>query len=551
MATTKLVITERGKSRERILDPRGTTLGRGSECDVVIDDAGVSRVHARIYQDPFGRWIVEDLDSRNGVIVDGKRIKAQAVLPGQRILISLSSMVLREEDKKGKSPSSMFRDLVSIVDEGADSDIVSYKAGTVSRLTPARMEHLNEFTNELMRLDSPSELYSRACSRLAGMLKTLVAIVRLPAGSAPLPDVPEILACYFADEGTSGDVLSRTSLNLSRRVLDAVRSDPAPVMARSGPASDGNMMLTVIDNYRPHAVFAARVNDFGDFVDVLYLDILESRSPLQLFDFVEATARQINFIQKNLLFIELERNEKALREANTQLKEKDRIKDEYVSRVTHDIKGHLAAIQTCLYVAASESTGPLNGKQADFLGRALDRNVQLTGFVRDLLHLTRLRLSGQSVTQEYSLIDTISAALETVAPKAEDKSITLTSDLDLEDGRMTGDEFSINEMITNLLFNAVKYTPEGKTVHLAAKREGDRVRIDISDTGIGIPADELDHVFDEFFRATNAKRSEKDGTGLGLSLVKQIVERHGGGITVSSEEGAGSTFTVVLPVGSG
>lgn len=544
---TKLIMTRIGKTRETVLNPKGTTLGRGNECDVVIDDAGVSRVHARIYQDPFGRWIIEDLDSRNGVIVDGKRVKAQAILPGQQIMISFCTLTLKEENDERTKSGMMSLDQISVIDEGTDDDIVSYRPGKAARLSPARVQHLNDFTTELMELSSPAELYSQACGRLASMLKTLVAIVRLPAGSVPIPDIPEILACHFADEETSGDILSRTSLNLSRKVLDAVRSDTVPVMAGSGTASDRDMKLTVIDNFRPHVVFAARVNDIGDSVDVLYLDILESRSPLELFDFVEAAARQINFIQKNLIFIELEKNEKALREANIQLREKDRIKDEYVSRVTHDIKGHLAAIQSCLYVASSESTGPLNEKQADFLGRAVARNVQLTGFVKELLHLTRMRLSGQSEMEEFSLEETVAASLETVAPKAEDKSITLTSEVVLSSGSITGDRFSINEMITNLLFNAVKYTPEGKTVHLAAMDEKDGVRIEISDTGIGIPEDEIDNVFEEFFRATNAKKSEKDGTGLGLSLVKQIVERHGGSISVSSEEGRGSTFTVMLP----
>jgi signal transduction histidine kinase len=102
-------------------------------------------------------------------------------------------------------------------------------------------------------------------------------------------------------------------------------------------------------------------------------------------------------------------------------------------------------------------------------------------------------------------------------------------------------------MVTNLLFNAIKYTPENKTVRLEVKSYDDHVQIDVADTGIGIPADELGNVFDEFFRATNAKRSEKDGTGLGLSIVKQIVERHGGEISVESQEGQGTKFTVTLP----
>ncbi|HSG27803.1 MAG TPA: HAMP domain-containing sensor histidine kinase, partial [Candidatus Krumholzibacterium sp.] len=227
---------------------------------------------------------------------------------------------------------------------------------------------------------------------------------------------------------------------------------------------------------------------------------------------------------------------------------KDRIKDEYVARVTHDIKGHLAAIQSCLFVASSDKSGPLTEKQADFLGRATSRNEQLTAFVRELLNLTQMRLSGHVESREFSLADSISKALETVSRKAEDKSITLTSSIDERVGSMTGDEFSINELITNLLFNAIKYTPEEKTVHLAATVEDGSIRMDFTDTGIGIPADEVDHVFDEFFRATNAKKSANEGTGLGLSIVKQIVERHGGAISVMSTEGEGSTFTVRFPV---
>jgi signal transduction histidine kinase len=102
-------------------------------------------------------------------------------------------------------------------------------------------------------------------------------------------------------------------------------------------------------------------------------------------------------------------------------------------------------------------------------------------------------------------------------------------------------------MITNLLFNAVKYTPENKTVHLDAKSLDDNVQIDIIDTGIGIPAEDVEHVFEEFFRAGNARKSEKDGTGLGLSIVKQIVEQHGGKISVESQEGQGTKFTVIIP----
>ena len=149
--------------------------------------------------------------------------------------------------------------------------------------------------------------------------------------------------------------------------------------------------------------------------------------------------------------------------------------------------------------------------------------------------------------EEFSLADSISKALATVARKADDKSIKVTSNVEPGVDTIIGDEFSINEMLTNLLFNAIKYTPEAKTIHLEAKSYDTYFQVDISDTGIGIPADELGSIFDEFFRASNAKKNEKDGTGLGLSIVKQIIERHGGEITAQSEEGRGTTFSITLP----
>lgn len=547
MPDTKLIITGPSETKEVLLNPKGTILGRDSDCDVILDHNGVSRLHARISQDPFGRWIVEDTGSQNGVFVEGHRVNAQVVLPNQKISIRPFTMLLLQESEQQIIPGTSIRSTIPMVDKGSDEDIVSYQESRVSVLSPALMQNLNELTTRLLELSSPSELYSQACLCLAKMFDTLAAIVRLPCGSKPLPASPDILACRFGDIDTSIAVLETSYLHLSKRVLDAVRTMDAPVRANSGKSSDQNIGLTIIDEHKPHLVFSARINDMGETIDALYIDILESRSPKEMFDFVEAAARQINFAQKTLFYNELKKQEKALREANIELKEKDRIKDEYVSRVTHDIKGHLAAIQSCLYIGIDESSGQLNEKQSNFLDRAFNRTIDLTSFVKDLLNLTQMRLSGKIKMDSFSLPDSISKALETVTRKAKDKSIALSSNVEPTVGQIVGDEFSINEMITNLLFNAIKYTPEEKTVRIEAKDANGHVQIDIIDTGIGIPSDELGNVFDEFFRASNAKKKEKDGTGLGLSIVKQIVERHGGEISVQSQPDQGTTFTVILP----
>ncbi|NIA16729.1 MAG: GHKL domain-containing protein [Planctomycetes bacterium] len=242
----------------------------------------------------------------------------------------------------------------------------------------------------------------------------------------------------------------------------------------------------------------------------------------------------------------LKKAEEAYRKANILLRKKDRIKDEYVLRVTHDIKGHLAAIQSCLDVVAKKLIGPLNEQQQDFVDSADKRTKRLTYFVKALLRLTQIRLSNNLETEIFSLKDVINAALDTVGAKAREKSITLISDIDLTEDKVLGNQVSIEEVITNLLFNAIKYTAQNGEIKINAENRKDHVLVEISDTGIGIPEEELPRVFDEFYRATNAKKMEKDGRGLGLSIVKQIIERHNGKIQVSSREGVGTKFSFTL-----
>jgi signal transduction histidine kinase len=549
MAKTKLIICGPPGTREVPLEPKGVVLGRDSACDVILDHYNVSRVHARISQDPFGRWIVEDMDSRNGVLVSGQRIRAQAVQYGQTVKIHPFDLSVMGETNRETNVGRAAREAIPIAENGADEKISLYRGDQTVMFSPVLVHHLNELNARLLQLSGPSDLYSEASCCLAEMLDTLVAIVRLPSDPQPFPESPDILALHFGKLENTPDIQGKCHVHFSKRVLDVVRRADSPVMAGSVYSSQENLRLTVVNEHRPHLVFAAQVNTLGDSIDVLYIDIPESQCPDHMFDFVEAVARQINTSQKSLFLTELEKQEKALREANTQLKQKDRVKDEYVSRVTHDIKGHLAAIQNCLYAAVEISGDSLGERPADFLGRAMNRTRQLTTFVRELLNLTRMRLNGRFEMEAFSLPQTLRDSLTAVEDKAQEKSIMITSEIDATEGKIVGNEFSVKEMITNLLSNAVKYTPENGAIHLRAGGCGDHVRIDIIDSGIGIPAEELDRIFDEFYRASNVTKARQEGTGLGLAIVQQIVERHGGAVSVKSAEGRGSTFTVLLPKG--
>lgn len=263
--------------------------------------------------------------------------------------------------------------------------------------------------------------------------------------------------------------------------------------------------------------------------------------------FILVTTLYIVVYMTSSISIQLRNQEEAYRQANIQLQQKDRIKDEYVLQLTHDIKGHLSAIQSCLSVLANGIAGPLSEQQADFVDRAHDRTKKLTKFVKALLRITEMRLIDKFEMDFFSLKDTVSSAIESVKTKAEDKNITLSSGIEPTADKVFGNQFSIEETITNLLLNSIKYTPTNGTVRVQVKDDGKTVLVEIFDTGIGIPENETDKVFDEFFRASNARKVERDGTGLGLSIAKQTIQRHGGNIWAESQEGKGTKIGFTLP----
>jgi len=148
MAKTKLIVSGPVETREVPLDAKGVILGRSSNCDVVLDHSNVSRQHARISQDPFGRWIAEDLGSHNGISIEGQRIKAQAISPDQKISIHPFTLYLSEEPNQHTTRTAI-RTALPVVDKGLEEDIVSYRPSEAATLSPDLMRHLNEFTNRL------------------------------------------------------------------------------------------------------------------------------------------------------------------------------------------------------------------------------------------------------------------------------------------------------------------------------------------------------------------------------------------------------------------
>lgn len=241
------------------------------------------------------------------------------------------------------------------------------------------------------------------------------------------------------------------------------------------------------------------------------------------------------------------KTEEAYVKTNIELEYKDKLKNEYVLRVTHDIKGHIAAMLSCLDVVRSEMTGPLDEVQKEFVNRAYERGQFLSVFIKDILNLTRKRLKHDYEFEEFLLADLINRVIAPIQILMNDKSIDFNMYLDKSVGIIKANPYTIEELYSNLLLNAVKYTPPEGHIELKVKRRLNNIISEVSDSGIGIPKEELATIFDEFYRASNVPKDIKTGSGLGLSIVKQIIEDHKGKIWVTSEVGVWTKFTFILP----
>jgi signal transduction histidine kinase/CheY-like chemotaxis protein len=225
------------------------------------------------------------------------------------------------------------------------------------------------------------------------------------------------------------------------------------------------------------------------------------------------------------------------------LKELDRIKSEFVTTVSHDLRSPLTAVLG--YLELIERAGSVNEQQGEFIDRAQMSVTQITDLVNDLLELGRVEAGLDMAKEDTPLTVLARYAIEGLRGSAEAKEITLEVDLQEYAPLVNGDPVRLRQMIGNLLDNAIKYTPEKGVVHLKVEVEGDQVILRISDNGMGIPQADQPYLFDKFFRASNIPE-DLPGTGLGLSIVKSIVDNHGGRIWVDSKLGEGTTFTVVL-----
>jgi len=229
--------------------------------------------------------------------------------------------------------------------------------------------------------------------------------------------------------------------------------------------------------------------------------------------------------------------------------EADRAKSEFVSNVSHELRTPMTAIKGYADLLYAEAVGPINQEQERFLSIIRGNSDRLTALINDLLDISRMetgrvRFEPRPLQIGEVIADVVNAL--SVPAEAKNQALSYVVVGGLPD--VTGDRDRLNQVITNLVSNAVRYTPEGGKIEVRAYPVEGAVRVDVADTGIGIAPEDLGRIFERFYRADDALVQETAGTGLGLSIAKMFVEMHGGRVWVESQLGKGSTFTFILPL---
>jgi GAF domain-containing protein/anti-sigma regulatory factor (Ser/Thr protein kinase) len=255
------------------------------------------------------------------------------------------------------------------------------------------------------------------------------------------------------------------------------------------------------------------------------------------------------FATQSVLAIQNARLFREIEEKSQQIEAANRHKSEFLANMSHELRTPLNAIIGFSEVLQERLFGELNDKQAEYTDDILTSGRHLLSLINEILDLSKVEAGRMELElATFDLPLAIDNARTFVRERATRHGITLDVTVDDHLGDIVGDERKIKQILLNLLSNAVKFTPEGGRINIDAKQADGSVEISVSDTGVGIAAEDQPKVFEEF-RQVGADYSHKsEGTGLGLTLAKKFVELHGGKIWVESEVGKGSKFTFTLPV---
>jgi PAS domain S-box-containing protein len=322
-------------------------------------------------------------------------------------------------------------------------------------------------------------------------------------------------------------------------VAGSIASSLAPLIVEDLSTTD---VIDPVLRQNGHSMIGAPLIVKGECIGVIHADTSQPRR------FAESDLRLLQLAADRIaLAIELRHLYEVQQQARHQAEEANRMKDEFLAVVSHELRSPLTAILGYTHMLRS---GPADRETINHATAVVERSAKAQlQIIEDLLDSARIITGKLRIDLEpVDLVPVLEAALDTVRAAAESKGITLVANFGWAPEETLGDSTRLQQVVWNLLSNAIKFTPKGGLVELRMAGAADHVRIDVSDTGKGIEPEFLPFVFDRFRQADSSSARRFGGLGLGLSLVKHLVELHGGTIVVASQGvGHGSNFTVTLP----
>ena len=228
----------------------------------------------------------------------------------------------------------------------------------------------------------------------------------------------------------------------------------------------------------------------------------------------------------------------------TYLKEVDRLRSEFIHTVSHDLRSPLTSVIG--YAELVERAGTLNDSQRDFLRRIQESVQHITSLINDLLDLGSIEAGFDTRREFVQLEGILRYTLDMLQGQIKTKRLKVQTDIAPSMPALRANPIRLRQVLDNVVGNAIKYSHANGNVHISIQPEGDQVIFQVTDEGPGIPAADVPHIFDKFYRGGNITSTE--GSGLGLAIVKTIIENHQGRIWVESTVGRGSSFFIVLPI---
>lgn len=337
-----------------------------------------------------------------------------------------------------------------------------------------------------------------------------------------IPDLPEVPQFVSGGSGLRMGCMMCLPLVIDNEVVGVVNmSHPRP---NAFQPEDQQLMTIVTDQV------AIALNNVQIFDDMQQLNFV-------LEDEVEKATAELRRANDDLQF------------ANQEIQAASQMKSQFLAHMSHELRTPLNAIIGFSEILEDQTFGPMNERQARYMGNILKSSRHLLALINDILDLTKVEAGKMDlIATEFLLQDLVRNVLDGLDPLAKNKQIQVTQELAEDFPIIEADEGRLRQILINLMSNAIKFTSEGGVVSVIVDLvEDDFVRVQVRDTGIGIKKEHQDLIFSEFRQVDETYARRYEGTGLGLALTKRLVEMHGGTIWVKSVEGEGSTFSFTVP----